>query len=593
MLTRSFLLTWYISMMSRIEQSSIEIRKHFNTIHVKDDNTLVTDVDLKSHHILTDKWTQTPIISEETYSPEQASNSILTWVDPLDATKEYTEGLTEFVSVMACLTENGRPKAGILHFPFRNETWAVINDEWIERPALSMPNTETIIVSRSHAGNIQKQLTGYNIRTAGGSGYKMAEVLKGNALAYIHATTIKTWDICALDILTTASGGTMVEWQTGRAFNFTTNKHTRGLFLSKMFTKQWFNISLALRKPHIQSLIVLALWYAIYLYPDNINTNRKHAKSSYVSFFKCAALLISSYVIWAIAKERIITVSYDGKYFQWPGVLILLNRLSSCMFAQYYNKSQTTPLFQFSVASFTNIISSFCQYGALKYAIFPIVVVFKSLKIIPVILVGSFFFQKRYNIKAYLLAVIISIGIGLCLFPRYKSFANEQSLYGILLLLGYIFADAITSQWQSHLFQKYKTPPIEMMYGVNLCSLVFIGTLTFISGQLNASIYFCTEHPLILLHLAFLCLPSIVGQWFIYKTIEHHGAVAFSMVMSSRQVMTIVLSGIIFKHTFLNLEIAGFIVVFIALFIKTHVSIEDKNEYRPIPQDESEIKDHV
>jgi len=54
MLTRSFLLTWYISMMSRIEQSSIEIRKHFNTIHVKDDNTLVTDVDLKSHHILTD-----------------------------------------------------------------------------------------------------------------------------------------------------------------------------------------------------------------------------------------------------------------------------------------------------------------------------------------------------------------------------------------------------------------------------------------------------------------------------------------------------------------------------------------------------------
>ena len=72
-------------------------------------------------------------------------------------------------------------------------------------------------------------------------------------------------------------------------------------------------MSLALRKPHIQSLIVLALWYAIYLYPDNINTSRKHAKSSYVSFFKCAVTLISSYVIWAIAKERIITVSYDGK----------------------------------------------------------------------------------------------------------------------------------------------------------------------------------------------------------------------------------------------------------------------------------------
>lgn len=44
------------------------------------------------------------------------------WVDPLDATQEFTEGLLEYVSVMVCVTLDGQPIFGAINRPFFNES---------------------------------------------------------------------------------------------------------------------------------------------------------------------------------------------------------------------------------------------------------------------------------------------------------------------------------------------------------------------------------------------------------------------------------------------------------------------------------------
>lgn len=161
-----------------------------------------------------------------------AQHETLVWIDPLDATKEYSENLTEYVTLMACIVHKSVPIAGIIYKPFHNLTYWSVRDESTNtiqhspdllkllalgndrRRAISNNNNNNrpgkphssdqlkVIVSRSHAGDVEKMLHNVYgdqvmIKPAGGSGYKTLELLAGSVDVYTHVTHIKKWDICA------------------------------------------------------------------------------------------------------------------------------------------------------------------------------------------------------------------------------------------------------------------------------------------------------------------------------------------------------------------------------------------------------------
>ena len=149
------------------------------------------------------------------------------WIDPLDATQEYTEGrqdksLLKFVTVMICVAVNGKPVAGVIHEAFTGAT----NWGWVEHGVSrslrehqsNRPSNKDLFVtySRSHAGEVSsvaKSAFGskYFVKEmiAAGSGYKVLQVVKGEADLYLHTTNIKKWDICAGNAVLNAVGGRM------------------------------------------------------------------------------------------------------------------------------------------------------------------------------------------------------------------------------------------------------------------------------------------------------------------------------------------------------------------------------------------------
>ncbi|XP_070989200.1 inositol monophosphatase 3 [Oncorhynchus clarkii lewisi] len=150
------------------------------------------------------------------------ADSITIWIDPLDATQEYTENLLKYVTTMVCVAVDGKPVIGVIHKPFTGYTaWALVGHGSNMKPRTTYNmNPPKVIVSRSHAGKVKgfiEEAFGNTtvILPAGGAGYKVLALLDPldedieKADVYIHVTFIKKWDICAGNALLTALGGHM------------------------------------------------------------------------------------------------------------------------------------------------------------------------------------------------------------------------------------------------------------------------------------------------------------------------------------------------------------------------------------------------
>ncbi|CAI2298911.1 unnamed protein product [Caenorhabditis sp. 36 PRJEB53466] len=219
---------------------------------------LLTRADLISNHLILDilqRFPRLQIVSEEKASemserevePYRSDNyavwsgvkdildtipsrrlqlsDVRVFVDPLDATQEFTEGLTEYVTVMACIVVDAEPVFGVIYRPFFNETifglqgFGVVTSEGRHiSPVETDKTVSKVVVSRSHAGKVKEVIEKVygqkmEIEAAGGSGYKTLRLVNGTAELYLHTTAIKKWDTCAGDAILRTMGGAMLDLQ--------------------------------------------------------------------------------------------------------------------------------------------------------------------------------------------------------------------------------------------------------------------------------------------------------------------------------------------------------------------------------------------
>lgn len=109
----------------------------------------------------------------------------------------------------------------------------------------------------------------------------------------------------------------------------------------------------------------------------------------------CFIGLMASYLTWGVLQEKIMTREYLGQdgitksFFKDSQFLVFSNRFLAFIIAAGYimkqQLRQRAPLFKYSYASFSNIMSAWLQYEALKFISFPTQVLAKSCKIIPVV----------------------------------------------------------------------------------------------------------------------------------------------------------------------------------------------------------------
>lgn len=325
--------------------------------------------------------------------------------------------------------------------------------------------------------------------------------------------------------------------------------------------------------------------------PSTSQSSKAQHKINHTIFRECVLLsycfigLMVSYLTWGLLQEKIMTRQYssvDGKtkvYFKDSQFLVFANRLLAFVISGsylYFQKRQGhgVPLFKYSYASFSNILSTWCQYESLKFVSFPAQVLTKSSKIIPVMLMGKIISRNKYQLYEYLTAGMISFGMFFFLFGSYDESKSSPvtTISGFFLLVLYMVFDSFTSNWQSDLFKTYGISSIQMMCGVNLFSTLFTAASLYMQGGFTESLNFCSENPAFLFDCIVLSISSACGQLFIFYTISKFGAVVFTIIMACRQAIAILLSCIVYGHKISVIGIFGIIVVFLAIFLRVYCS---------------------
>jgi len=200
-------------------------------IEGKLDGSPVTEADFAADRIIADGLArlipEVPVLSEERVDlakPPYHGSFFL--VDPLDGTKEFVAGRSEFTVNIALVT-NGTPLLGIVGAPALGLIWRGLVGKGAERlktneiaaPIHTRPHPGpgapwTVAVSRSHLDSRTEAFIAQRpgaVREVLGSAVKFGRVAEGRVDVYPRLAPTSQWDVAAGHAVVTAAGGRITD----------------------------------------------------------------------------------------------------------------------------------------------------------------------------------------------------------------------------------------------------------------------------------------------------------------------------------------------------------------------------------------------
>merc|ERR1719235_3106593 len=142
------------------------------------------------------------------------------------------------------------------------------------------------------------------------------------------------------------------------------------------------------------------------------------------------------------------------------------------------------------------------------------------------------------------------------------------------MLVAFLLCDAVTPSLQKRAFSNANLDAFQMMFWIGAASSVYAGAMVFASGDFQSTLGFMLARPEALLDVLALSVIATLGQIFIYVTVQKHGPVALSMIMTTRQIWSVLLSCVVFGHNLPGVAVGACGVVFSVLLIRSYRSAQ-------------------
>eukprot|EP00033_Pygsuia_biforma_P000624 GCRY01000735.1.p1 GENE.GCRY01000735.1~~GCRY01000735.1.p1 ORF type:complete len:388 (+),score=93.35 GCRY01000735.1:157-1320(+) len=237
-------------------------------------------------------------------------------------------------------------------------------------------------------------------------------------------------------------------------------------------------------------------------------------------------------------------------------------------------KGRKAPLSAYVVLTIFLAISHSCSNASLALLNYPTQVLFKSSKVIPVMLMSTVIMRKRYRPAEYLCT--LGLVVGLCVFLTADiSVAPNFDPTGVVLVCIALCADAFIGNLQERTMTKYGASQRELALYSDFIGACYVLCLLPFTPDFGAALVYTLENPRILLYIALFGFLGYSGILFVLSLVKKFGAFYAVTVTSVRKAFTVILSFLLFPKPLRSGHLLGGFLVFACLAFQIYVKNKD------------------
>lgn len=319
--------------------------------------------------------------------------------------------------------------------------------------------------------------------------------------------------------------------------------------------------------------------------------------------------LYTVFITWGILQERVTTSKYytssiGSDVYIWRYPIVLNFVMTACASATAAlvesflpnPHSKTIPFTVYWKAGLTSALASPIGYHSLRFITYPMMILTKSSKPVPVMAIGALFYRKRYEFHKYISVVLICGGISLFMGFSGKAKAGDVKvgfsfqLFGLSLVLINLLLDGVTSNEQDRLFTKHAKglTALGMMKGTNGWQALYMGLYLIFtlllhghSSDLIQALVMIKDCIGLGRDILIFCGCACLGQLLLFALVKEFGSLVWVTIAVTRQLLTIMISVVLFGHPMASLQWMGVLLVFSGLGLEIAWNYLKKAEKAP------------
>ncbi|KAL4188168.1 hypothetical protein AMTRI_Chr09g42730 [Amborella trichopoda] len=208
--------------------------------------------------------------------------------------------------------------------------------------------------------------------------------------------------------------------------------------------------------------------------------------------------------------------------------------------------------------------------GSLAFLNYPAQLMFKSTKVLPVMIMGAFIpgLRRKYPLHEYVSAVLLVVGLILFTLADANTSPNF-SILGVIMVSGALVMDSFLGNLQEAIFlMNPETSQMEMLFCSTVVGLPFLIPPMLLTGELFRAWNSCSQHLYVYGVLVFEAMATFVGQVSVLSLIAIFGAATTAMITTARKAVTLLLSYIIFTKPLTEQHGTGLLLIAMGIALK-------------------------